>query len=319
MSRSASLHLRPHVAVALLVLVEPLGVDAQQEADALHQPTSAYSRSSICATVAHLARDVADAERDVVGRALLAPALEELGGPVPEAQAAVGVADPERLAGDRLALGRQQLQPPVRGLGAADDRHRPVADLELDAQAGAALAVVELERAQRRLLLGDRDVARPVVAHQHEVLVEVERVVLGVGAAGAEPVEDQLREVGLEVALARGRHAARGQQRVADDQAGAEPLGLVVRRRRGSSRSARRARSRRRACRARPPRAPTSRAPRPRSARRSGRRRGRRTRTSRGSRPPWPRPRRRSPSPPARRGRRSPAPRRARRPARGPS
>ena len=49
---------------------------------------------------------------------------------------------------------------PVGGLGAADDRDRAVADLQLDAQPGAALAVVELERAQRRLLLGDRDVRR---------------------------------------------------------------------------------------------------------------------------------------------------------------
>src|SRR3954447_12668221 len=31
------LHLRPYIAVALLVLVEPLRVDLQQEADALHQ------------------------------------------------------------------------------------------------------------------------------------------------------------------------------------------------------------------------------------------------------------------------------------------
>src|SRR3954451_14105985 len=46
------LHLGPHVAVALLVLFEPLGVVPQQEADALHQlPTSAYSSPSSRATV----------------------------------------------------------------------------------------------------------------------------------------------------------------------------------------------------------------------------------------------------------------------------
>ena len=122
------------------------------------QPTSAYSRSEHRRDLAHLAGDVPDAERDVVRRALRAPALEELGRRQPEPQAAVGVADPEGVAGDRLALADEQLQRALGGLGAADDRDRAVADLQLDAQPGAALAVVELERAQRRLLLGDRDV-----------------------------------------------------------------------------------------------------------------------------------------------------------------
>ena len=128
-------------------------------------------------------------------------------GPLREADARVGVADAEGRAGDRLALGGEQLQPPVRGLRDAEDRHRAAPHLELDREAGAGLAVVELERAQHRPFVRDRDVTRPVVAHQHEALVEVERVELGVRAAGAEAVHQEHRDVRLQVALAGGRDA----------------------------------------------------------------------------------------------------------------
>ena len=84
-----------------------------------------------------------------------------------------------------------------------------------------------------------------------KLLVEVERVELGVRAARAEAVEQEHRDVRLQVALARGRDPAGGEQRVADDQAGAVPARSCCRPRRGSSRSARRARSPRRAGRAR--------------------------------------------------------------------
>ena len=148
-------HLRPDRAVARPVLLEPIGPDPQLEADALHlSPPRRSARSSSDATRAQLAGAVADAERDVVGRALGAPALEELGGRRREAQAGVRVADPERRRrGSTRPRRRSSLSAPVGGLRDADDRDRPVADLELDAQAGAALAVVELQRAQRRALL----------------------------------------------------------------------------------------------------------------------------------------------------------------------
>ena len=146
---------------------------------------------------------VPDAERDVVRRALRAPGVHERGpGAMREADARVRVADPEGRAGDRLALGGEQLEPSVGGLREAEDRDRAEAHLELDREPGARLAVVELERAQHRPPVRDRDVARTVVAHEHELLVEVERVELGVRAARAEPVEEEHRDVGLQVALA---------------------------------------------------------------------------------------------------------------------
>ena len=220
---------------------------------------------------------------------------------------------------DRLALGGDQLQPAVGGLRDAEDRHRPAPHLELDREPGARLAVVELERAQHGPLVGDRDVARAVVAHQHELLVEVERVELGVGAARAEPVHQQHRDVRLQVALARGRDAARGEQRVADDQPGRDPLVDVAADAAVVVGERRRARSPRRAG-----RGPT--ATRADHSKRSGvispaigSTPGRRGRTARGSRRPCARSPPRPPPRPARRGRRSRAPRRARRSARAPA
>ena len=62
------------------------------------------------------------------------------------------------------------------------------------------------------------------MAHEDETLFEVHGVELGEGAAGAETVEDHHRQTGLEIAFAAGRNAARGKQRIAEDQAGAEAL-----------------------------------------------------------------------------------------------
>src|SRR5205814_5968124 len=94
--------------------------------------------------------------------------------------------------------------------------------------ARARLAVVELERARDRAPLCDSEMPWPVVAHEHELVVEVERVELGVRAAGAEPVEQQHREVRLQVALAGRGNAAGGEQRVPDDQASSDALCSVA-------------------------------------------------------------------------------------------
>ena len=59
-------------------------------------------------------------------------------------------------------------------------------------------------------------------------VVEVEAVELGVRPAGAQPVQQEHRDVGLEVAFAGGRDAPRGEQRVADDETRAHSLGDVV-------------------------------------------------------------------------------------------
>ena len=78
--------------------------------------------------------------------------------------------------------------------------------------------------------LGDRKMTRTVVAHQNELVVEVEGVELGVGAAAAEPVEQEHADVRLQVALAGGGHPPRRQEREADDQTGRDTLGDAARR-----------------------------------------------------------------------------------------
>ena len=217
--------------------------------------------------------------------------------------------------GDRLALGGEQLEPAVGRLREAEDRDRPEAHLHLHRQPRAGLAVEQLERAQHRPAVRDRHVPGAVVSHEHEFLVEVERIELGVGAARAQPVEQEHRDVRLEVALARRRDAARGQQRIADDQRGPHPLvdvvaepavvvGEAVEREVAHERVE-----------ARPRRAPTSRSARARSRRRSGRRPGRRARRLRGSPRPCSRSRPASRSRRGRRDRRSRGSRRASRPA----
>ena len=72
--------------------------------------------------------------------------------------------------------------------------------------------MIDLERPHLGLAFGDRDVAGSVVAHQHDVVVEVHRVVLGERAARAEAVHD-LHGLGiLDFHLAGDRDPSRRQQ-----------------------------------------------------------------------------------------------------------
>jgi hypothetical protein len=149
-------------------------------------------------------------------------------------QASKNAAGPERKRIREFVLPIRNVGPAIDSPSAASSFSRPSAVcvtprivtgpsrtfISID-RPGARLAVVELERPQHGPAVGDREVARAVVAHQHELVVEVERVELRVRAAAAEPVEQEHREVRLQVALAGRRDAARRQQRVADDQAGA--------------------------------------------------------------------------------------------------
>src|SRR6476660_5518898 len=109
------------------------------------------------------------------------PAVYERGRAAREADARVRVADAEGRPGDRLALRGEQLEAPVGGLREAEDRDRPEAHLHLDGEPGSRLAVEQLERAQHGPAVRDRDVPWSVVPHEHEFLVEVERVELRVG------------------------------------------------------------------------------------------------------------------------------------------
>ena len=71
--------------------------------------------------------------------------------------------------------------------------------------------MVELERTRDGPAVGDRQMSRAVVAHQDESLLEVESVELGVGTTGAQPIEQEHRDVRLQVALAGRGHAAGGE------------------------------------------------------------------------------------------------------------
>ena len=113
-------------------------------------------------------------------------------------------------------------------LGQPEDRDRPETDLHLDRESRARLPVVQPERARDGSSVGDREVPGAVVSHEDELLVEVEAVELGVRPAGSEPVQQEHRDVGLEVAFAGGRDASCGEQRVADDETRAHSLGDVA-------------------------------------------------------------------------------------------
>ena len=190
--------------------------------------TTASSRPSRCGDLADPAELVPDAERDVVRRAFGAPGVEERAG-----------ARANRIR--EFVLPIRKVGPGIDSPSAAMSFSRPSAVwVSPRIVTGPSLTFISIDRPAPDLpwysfsarsdgpSVGDRQVAGAVVAHQHELLVEVQRVELGVRAAGAEPVEQQHGDVGLEVALAGRRDAARREQRVAHDQAGGDALGHVA-------------------------------------------------------------------------------------------
>src|SRR5579883_2468295 len=128
-------------------------------------------------------------ERHVVRRPFGAPAVDELVRRQRETQAAVGVADAQDRARQRLALRRQQLEAPVRGLRQAQDGHRPGLDVEFDGKAGAGLAMIEAQAAQDGAPVADGQMPGAVVAHQQETLVQVHGIEFGKRSADAQPVQ----------------------------------------------------------------------------------------------------------------------------------
>ncbi len=85
------------------------------------------------------------------------------------------------------------------------------------------------ERAQHGAPGGDVEVVRAVVAHEHRVAAEVDRMELREGAADLQPVEDHHRDAVLEVELAAHREAGRREEGVADDEVGDELARLGAR------------------------------------------------------------------------------------------
>ena len=165
---------------------------------------------------------VADAEREVVGRAFHRPVPEERADVRRELAVGVGVAGGRDGACERLAFSDDELERAVGLEPEGHHRDRPFLDVELDARTASRLAVVLLERAKDGLLRGDVEMVGTVVPDEHRVAVEVDRMEFREAAADVEAVEDHHRDAVLEVELAAHREAGRGEKRVADDEVGDE-------------------------------------------------------------------------------------------------
>ena len=93
-----------------------------------------------------LRRMMADAKREMVGRAFKRPVAEERADVRRELAVGVGVARRRDGAGERLTLRDNELERAVRLEPDGHHRNRAFLDVELDARAAAGLAMVLLER-----------------------------------------------------------------------------------------------------------------------------------------------------------------------------
>lgn len=164
--------------------------------------------------------EVAAADGAMVGGGLGVPLGEEVAGTDGEAEAAVGVADLEDGAGFDFALRDEEFEALVLALNDGEQGDGALLDAHLDGEASAHFAVEDFEGTDFRQAFGDGGMAGAVVSHKDDVVGEVDGVVLGEGAAGAEGVEDLHGENVFDLVLAGGGDAARGEHGGAKDDGG---------------------------------------------------------------------------------------------------
>ena len=112
--------------------------------------------------------NVSDANCAMMGRSLCVPRLNKAPGSKWKSITAVGVADFEDRARHRGAFGAKQ--PDVAGVfDDREQRHRPVLNRHFNADAGADLAVKNVEGPDLRTPLGNFRMPRPVMPHQHDI------------------------------------------------------------------------------------------------------------------------------------------------------
>src|SRR5258707_12218567 len=151
---------------------------------------------------------------------LLVPAIDEVAGADRKTVAAIGVSYLQDWPRHGLSLSKQQLESMIFGLRDREKCDRSGLDAHLNRKTAANLTVIDLKRTQLGFALGDACVPRSIMSHEDDVIDEVDRIVLGEGATGAEAIHDLHSQRVLDLILAGHRNAATGEQRRAEDDGG---------------------------------------------------------------------------------------------------
>src|SRR5206468_8506611 len=90
-------------------------------------------------------------------------------------------------------------------------------DGHLNREPAADLAVVDAQRANLSLALGNSDVTRSIVPHQYDIVVEIKRIVLREGTTNTETIHDLHGLSVLDFAFAGHGYASPGKQASTED------------------------------------------------------------------------------------------------------
>src|SRR3954452_23117903 len=118
---------------------------------------------------------------------------------------------------DTLALTNDELKSPGAGHTYSQHGDRSFLDLKFHTRSRSRFAVIFREAAQYRAAIGNIEVMRPVVSHQHKTFLEVHRVKLRKTAADLYAILNQHGHTGLQVRFSAHRKPCRAQKRIADD------------------------------------------------------------------------------------------------------
>ena len=90
-------------------------------------------------------------------------------------------------------------------------------DGHLNREPAADLAVVDAQRANLSLALGNSNVTRSIVSHQYDIVVEINRIVLREGTTPSETIHDLHGLSVLDFVFAGHGYASRREQAAAQD------------------------------------------------------------------------------------------------------
>src|SRR6185437_1191082 len=120
--------------------------------------------------------------------ALLVPAFHKPARSHGEAIAAIRISNRQHRSCLGGSFRNQQPEAVLTVLNDGQQRNRAIAHGHLHRKAAAHLAVIDIKRPHARLALGNRNVPGSVMAHQHNVVFQIQRIVFGERTARREAI-----------------------------------------------------------------------------------------------------------------------------------
>src|ERR1700733_13564084 len=128
--------------------------------------------------------------------------------------AAIRIPDLKNRTRHRLTFSHHKLQRPTTILRDRKQSHRPMLHRHLNRKPAPHLPMKNSQRPQLRSTIRNRNMTRPIMAHQHNIILKIRRIILSKRATSAKAIQNLHRLNILDLKLASNRNPASSQQTI---------------------------------------------------------------------------------------------------------